>query len=121
MAISCQVKQVGVVAISVLFSLSAKNLISNLADFEKELQTGDKDEPFSEITKGLAENSTELSEQIVVKTPVITLGKEISDTRVDKVYTIGCFDLSHHGHVVLFERMRQLGKTLIIGVHDSRR
>jgi hypothetical protein len=43
------------------------------------------------------------------------------DKRVDKVYTIGCFDLFHHGHVQLIQRMRQLGKKVIIGVHDSRR
>lgn len=39
----------------------------------------------------------------------------------DKVYTIGCFDLLHEGHIKLFERMRKLGKQLIIGVHDSKR
>ena len=34
----------------------------------------------------------------------------VEDTRVDKVYTVGCFDLFHHGHERLIERMRQLGK-----------
>lgn len=29
---------------------------------------------------------------------------------VDKVYTIGCFDLFHHGHQKLLRRMRRLGK-----------
>jgi cytidyltransferase-like protein len=42
------------------------------------------------------------------------------DTRVDKVYTVGCFDLFHHGHVTLIKRMREIGKKIIIGVHDSR-
>lgn len=42
------------------------------------------------------------------------------DSRVDKVYTVGCFDLFHHGHIKLIERMRKLGKTVIVGVHDSR-
>lgn len=42
------------------------------------------------------------------------------DNRVDKVYTIGCFDLFHFGHVELINRMRELGKKVIIGVHDSR-
>lgn len=46
---------------------------------------------------------------------------KIEDKRVDKVYTIGCFDLFHHGHVQLIQRMRQLGKKVIVGVHDSRR
>lgn len=44
-----------------------------------------------------------------------------TDNRVDKVYTIGCFDLFHYGHVRLIERMRTIGKKVIIGVHDSRR
>jgi bifunctional ADP-heptose synthase (sugar kinase/adenylyltransferase) len=47
--------------------------------------------------------------------------KQLIDNRVDKVYTIGCFDLFHHGHIRLIERMRQVGKKVIIGVHDSRR
>jgi cytidyltransferase-like protein len=42
------------------------------------------------------------------------------DNRVDKVYTVGCFDLFHHGHVQLIKRMRELGKKVIVGVHDSR-
>ena len=33
-----------------------------------------------------------------------------SSKRVDKVYTIGCFDLLHEGHIRLFERLRTLGK-----------
>ena len=45
---------------------------------------------------------------------------KITDNRVDKVYTIGCFDLFHHGHVQLINRMRELGKKVIVGVHDSR-
>lgn len=29
---------------------------------------------------------------------------------VDKVYTVGCFDLFHRGHVVLLKRMRRMGR-----------
>lgn len=43
------------------------------------------------------------------------------DNRVDNVFTVGCFDLFHYGHVHLFERMASIGKKLIVGVHDSRR
>ncbi|KAH3770174.1 uncharacterized protein LOC127844441 isoform X2 [Dreissena polymorpha] len=39
---------------------------------------------------------------------------------VDKVYTVGCFDLFHDGHRILLERLSQLGKQVIVGVHDSR-
>ncbi|XP_071173170.1 uncharacterized protein [Mytilus edulis] len=42
------------------------------------------------------------------------------DTRVDKVYTVGCFDLFHNGHITLLQRMKALGKQVIVGVHDSR-
>jgi cytidyltransferase-like protein len=45
---------------------------------------------------------------------------EVVDTRVDKVYTVGCFDLFHDGHVNLIRRMREIGKKVIVGVHDSR-
>ena len=49
-----------------------------------------------------------------------SIGLDI-DTRVDKIYSIGCFDLFHEGHVKIISRMRELGKKVIIGVHDSRR
>ncbi|XP_076449279.1 uncharacterized protein LOC143285749 isoform X2 [Babylonia areolata] len=39
---------------------------------------------------------------------------------VDRVYTVGCFDMFHDGHVRLLQRMRSLGKQVIVGVHDSR-
>lgn len=29
--------------------------------------------------------------------------------KVDKVYTVGCFDLFHEGHKILLERLRELG------------
>lgn len=32
------------------------------------------------------------------------------DGRVDKVYTVGCFDLFHRGHIVLLKNMRKLGR-----------
>lgn len=31
------------------------------------------------------------------------------ETKVDKVYTVGCFDLFHRGHVNLLKNMRRLG------------
>ncbi|CAF1273571.1 unnamed protein product [Adineta ricciae] len=42
------------------------------------------------------------------------------DGRADKVYTVGCFDLFHEGHRLLLQRMRQYGRQVIVGVHDSR-
>ncbi|KAK3603925.1 hypothetical protein CHS0354_042934 [Potamilus streckersoni] len=45
---------------------------------------------------------------------------EISRKKVDKVYTVGCFDLFHKGHVILIKRMKEIGKQVIVGVHDSR-
>lgn len=37
----------------------------------------------------------------------------------DVVYSIGCFDLFHAGHVILMQKMRAKGKKLVIGVHDD--
>lgn len=38
------------------------------------------------------------------------LGQTKNDERVDKVYTVGCFDLFHRGHINLLKNMRKLGK-----------
>ncbi|XP_059173639.1 uncharacterized protein LOC131954125 [Physella acuta] len=42
------------------------------------------------------------------------------DARAERVYTVGCFDLFHHGHVKLLKQMRSFGRKVIVGVHDSR-
>jgi cytidyltransferase-like protein len=59
---------------------------------------------------------------IETKIPALAMNDQpvVADTRVDKVFTVGCFDLFHDGHVNLIMRMRQIGKKVIVGVHDSR-
>lgn len=37
----------------------------------------------------------------------------------DRIYTVGCFDYLHHGHVKLLEKMRKMGKQIIVGIHDD--
>jgi len=39
--------------------------------------------------------------------------------KVDKVYSVGCFDMLSKGHEVLFTEMQKLGKNIIIGIHDD--
>jgi bifunctional ADP-heptose synthase (sugar kinase/adenylyltransferase) len=120
---------------SVLLSVSLKSLLLNI-DSSYETKTS-LDNGGKHKSKNVAEHAENLkktsrsdsdekssrSEIKDVQTQSLSLVRceKLIDTRVDRVYTIGCFDLSHHGHVVLFERMRQLGKTLVVGVHDSRR
>lgn len=35
---------------------------------------------------------------------------EMNESKVDKIYTVGCFDLFHRGHKRLLMNMRNLGK-----------
>lgn len=37
----------------------------------------------------------------------------------DRIYSIGCFDFFHQGHINLLQTMRKYGKELIIGIHDD--
>lgn len=37
----------------------------------------------------------------------------------DRIYSIGCFDYFHQGHINLLNTMRFYGKELIIGIHDD--
>src|SRR3989304_9668517 len=37
----------------------------------------------------------------------------------NKVFTIGCFDQFHIGHQKLLENMKNIGKEIIVGVHDD--
>lgn len=36
------------------------------------------------------------------------------------VYTIGCFDLLHIGHIRFLKQSKELGKILIVGIHDDK-
>ena len=37
----------------------------------------------------------------------------------ERIYTIGCFDWFHYGHEKLLKRMKEMGKNIIVGVHDD--
>ena len=37
----------------------------------------------------------------------------------ERIYSIGCFDFFHKGHIALLETMRTYGNELIIGIHDD--
>lgn len=40
-------------------------------------------------------------------------------TKVDKVYSVGCFDLFHRGHQKLLKNMRKLGKEVSVMQHTQ--
>lgn len=43
----------------------------------------------------------------------------MSKQKFDRVYSIGCFDWFHHGHVKLLNILKSYGKQVIIGIHDD--
>ncbi|KAI8759564.1 hypothetical protein BgiBS90_031594, partial [Biomphalaria glabrata] len=51
---------------------------------------------------------------------LVLFNENTLDCRVERVYTVGCFDLFHYGHIRLLKEMRKYGKKVIVGVHDSR-
>lgn len=36
-----------------------------------------------------------------------------------QVYTVGCFDYFHNGHIALLIKMKEMGSTVIVGIHDD--
>lgn len=42
-----------------------------------------------------------------------------SEKQYRKIYTVGCFDHQHWGHEILFNRMREHGDKIIVGIHDD--
>ncbi|CAF1157633.1 unnamed protein product [Adineta ricciae] len=83
--------------------------------------------PFAEHSDDKEERSSTVSSNgHETEEPPRTLQRSTSlpaiwiDGRADKVFTIGCFDLFHEGHRLLLQRMRQFGREVIVGVHDSR-
>ena len=75
---------------------------SSLSSSDREGEKGRivQDISDSSLTSSLSHHEGEESER----------KKQDDNTRVDKVYSVGCFDLFHVGHVSLLRNMRKLGK-----------
>ena len=50
---------------------------------------------------------------------VIGCGKEI--VKLIKIWTNGCFDILHRGHIELFKYAKSLGNELIVGIDSDRK
>ena len=83
-------------------------------------QNMEEDETFYEYKKKKSINVENLMTIREESNSANSLKELEADNRVDKVYTIGCFDLFHFGHVKLLNRMKEIGKKVIVGVHDSK-
>lgn len=95
-----------------LLSKSVPNPLSNPCKDEED----DKDECGSTTsTSSESPDESPYTYQRSASLPALWI-----DGRADKVYTVGCFDLFHEGHRLLLQRMRQYGREVIVGVHDSR-
>jgi cytidyltransferase-like protein len=60
------------------------------------------------------------AEKILARDALIIRRREWKDNRRRVVFTNGCFDLLHPGHVRLLERARALGDVLVVGLNSDR-
>jgi len=60
-----------------------------------------------------------LSESKIVTDPARTLAPRLAAAARPFVFTNGCFDLIHRGHVTYLEEAAQLGRSLIVGVNSD--
>lgn len=58
--------------------------------------------------------------KIVSRADLIIRRREWKDNRRSVVFTNGCFDLLHPGHVRLLEQARGLGDVLVVGLNSDR-
>lgn len=94
-------------------SIDDQRMVNPMLEASKQIQ-GEKDERGSTISSDGSEDIPQVFQRSA-SLPAIWI-----DGRADKVYTVGCFDLFHDGHRILLQRMRQFGREVIVGVHDSR-
>jgi len=40
--------------------------------------------------------------------------------KYERIYTVGCFDYFHCGHINLLNKMRKYGNCIIVGIHDDK-
>jgi len=59
------------------------------------------------------------AEKIVTREQAIIRRREWKDNRRRVVFTNGCFDLLHPGHVRLLEQARALGDALVVGLNSD--
>ena len=58
-------------------------------------------------------------EKIVPRSRLRALGASLRRRGLRIVFTNGCFDLIHPGHIALFEAARRLGDLLVVGVNSD--
>lgn len=59
-------------------------------------------------------------EKILPRAELIIRRRQWKDNRRRVVFTNGCFDLLHPGHIRTLERARALGDVLVVGVNSDR-
>lgn len=59
------------------------------------------------------------AEKILARDALIIRRREWKDNRRRVVFTNGCFDLLHPGHVRLLEQARALGDVLVVGLNSD--
>ena len=59
------------------------------------------------------------AEKILTREQAIIRRREWKDNRKRVVFTNGCFDLLHPGHVRLLEQARKLGDALVVGLNND--
>jgi D-beta-D-heptose 7-phosphate kinase/D-beta-D-heptose 1-phosphate adenosyltransferase len=59
------------------------------------------------------------AEKILTREQAIIRRREWKDNRKRVVFTNGCFDLLHLGHVRLLEQARKLGDALVVGLNSD--
>jgi len=60
------------------------------------------------------------TEKILARDALIIRRREWKDNRRRVVFTNGCFDLLHPGHLRLLEQARALGDVLVVGLNSDR-
>lgn len=60
------------------------------------------------------------AEKIFARDALIIRRREWKDNRRRVVFTNGCFDLLHLGHILLLEQARALGDILVVGLNSDR-
>jgi D-beta-D-heptose 7-phosphate kinase/D-beta-D-heptose 1-phosphate adenosyltransferase len=73
----------------------------------------------NDVYRVVAGQAVASGDKVIGRDELTALGRSLRSGGRKVVFTNGCFDVLHAGHIAVLERARQLGDVLVVGLNDD--